>query len=386
MRVGITVNFSASIFSSGISQNAIYLANVYQEIGWESVLLTNQESEKSAAVSEMESVGLDIKSMPLVDSIDKHFDVVISLGLTISNEIANRFRDTNPNVKFVAYKCGNEFFTLTETVLFGAHQNHQRSTTIPFDDVKPDQIWSIPQMENTNLHFYQYTQRGQRNATVVPFIWSPITIEKFQQTQGYGNWSKRDTKRIAVCEANINVQKHMLYPIITASRYLEDGHQLDLLNLYSTNRFQENKDLIGFIRSGHKDLLSKVKVYGRRVITTILAEESDLILSWQMENNLNYLYLDAAWLGYPVVHNANLCQDVGYYYESNDAEQAVDQLVNAFENHNEDYLEAQRSIISRYTKKNPQLLEDYKNLTIDLVNGKFSRKKYDWKTNSISDR
>jgi hypothetical protein len=33
--------------------------------------------------------------------------------------------------------------------------------------------------------------------------------------------------------------------------------------------------------------------------------------------------LDAAFLGYPVLHNASLCKDLGYYYENGDTKQLI---------------------------------------------------------------
>jgi hypothetical protein len=57
-------------------------------------------------------------------------------------------------------------------------------------------------------------------------------------------------------------------------------------------------------------------------IPTFLAENTDIVISHQMENPLNYFYLEVCWQGYPLVHNASLCDDLGYYYRDNDAEAA----------------------------------------------------------------
>ena len=42
------------------------------------------------------------------------------------------------------------------------------------------------------------------------------------------------------------------------------------------------------------------------------------ILSWQWQNELNFLYLDALHAHYPLVHNSPYFKDCGYYYEQND--------------------------------------------------------------------
>jgi hypothetical protein len=40
----------------------------------------------------------------------------------------------------------------------------------------------------------------------------------------------------------------------------------------------------------------------------------DIAVSHQWENPLNYLYFDLAWMDWPIVHNAHLCKDIGYFY------------------------------------------------------------------------
>ena len=77
----------------------------------------------------------------------------------------------------------------------------------------------------------------------------------------------------------------------------------------------------------------------------------------------------------------------GYqYYEIFNNESANEALNNVFNNHNDDkdYRDRMRKNISRYTVENNNLISDYNMLLEDLVNGKFTRRKYDWKTNSIS--
>jgi hypothetical protein len=60
---------------------------------------------------------------------------------------------------------------------------------------------------------------------------------------------------------------------------------------------------------------------------------ADFVVSHQIENNLNYLWLELAWMGWPVIHNGSLCKDVGYYYEGFDFDMAVNVLNDAILNH-----------------------------------------------------
>jgi len=91
-------------------------------------------------------------------------------------------------------------------------------------------------------------------------------------------------------------------------------------------------------------------------------------------------------MGFPVIHNGSLCQDIGYYYDEFNIPKAVDQLKNAIDNHNQDYnyMSRNREIIERYTHKNKKLKEQYKMLIENVLNNTFKKYSYDWKTNTIS--
>ena len=96
---------------------------------------------------------------------------------------------------------------------------------------------------------------------------------------------------------------------------------------------------------------------------------ADVVVSHQWENNLNYLYFDLAWMGWPIVHNGSLCKDVGYYYEQFNYEEGGDVLLNVILNHDNDidvYVKKNREAIDKYLTTNKELQEKYINLINDL--------------------
>ena len=100
-----------------------------------------------------------------------------------------------------------------------------------------------------------------------------------------------------------------------------------------------------------------------------MANHADIAVSHQLENPLNYLYLDLAWMGWPVVHNAHLCKDVGYYYEGFNYEEGGNVLLDVINNHDknaDEYLKRNREIIDRYLPINKKLQESYKILIDNL--------------------
>jgi hypothetical protein len=385
MKIGITINLGQhSIWSSGINQNAIYLSMLLNSInGFESIMIGQIPDNDNGSIKEVEAIqrAHGLKLIDLEKSYNIKFDVIIGLGLAVNGYMHSRYLSKNRNMKYVSYKCGNDFITDMETILFEAHGD--RINIKNHDLPKPDQIWSIPQMENTNLDYYSFLL-NQPKATVVPFVWEPIAIESFCTEINLSEYNKEPIQKIAVMEPNISVFKNCIFPIMVADK-LYESLNLEKLILIGADRIKNNARFLNLIRRSRLAIDGKITADKRYPTGNVLKSMSNLVLSWQWENALNYLYLDIAWMGYPVIHNAHLCKDVGYYYEGFNVNEASNILQNAILNHanNADYLKHNRTIISRYTSKNKELVNQYAVLIKNLVEDKFIKYSYDSKNNSI---
>jgi hypothetical protein len=110
----------------------------------------------------------------------------------------------------------------------------------------------------------------------------------------------------------------------------------------------------------------------------------DIVICHQLLNPLNYLYLDLVYMGYPVLHNAYMCKDVGYYYDGSDTIGGSKQLNWILENHDnniEEYAERNKKILERYHSDNPSLIETYDKLIHNLFNEGNKGLSYDMMSN-----
>jgi Protein of unknown function (DUF2827) len=101
-----------------------------------------------------------------------------------------------------------------------------------------------------------------------------------------------------------------------------------------------------------------------------LSARADIVISHQWENPLNYFYLEVSWLGYPLIHNAHLVPDLGYFYKDNDVQAGAAKLLQALEHHDsefETYRARQRHAISRFLPSNPMLVASYESLLQRLM-------------------
>lgn len=388
MKVGITLDISrGSLFTSGINQNALYLALLFQKGGHESFLIYSKRQKEGNSFNQIKELELgNVKLITFEDVVKEKLDIAISLGITIEKNMAQSFRSHNPNIKFISYKCGNEFLVDAETYLYNTHESRaELRKTI--DPVVPDAIWSIPQMENTNLQYYSFLQ-GTDNSTVVPFVWDPLSIEYSSKKMGGVEYNGRKINRIAIMEPNISMMKFCIPPSIVADRVFKNHKDIEIekLMLIGANAVKDNTRFKSLIARMELFKHKKMSADGRHSTPYILQNWAQIVLSWQWENALNYLYFDVAWMGYPIVHNAHLCRDIGYYYEGFNYEQGEVVLADAMRSHstNKDYMSQEREKIKRYTRENLRLVEQYNQLLDDVVNDNFKRQQYHWETNEVS--
>ena len=130
----------------------------------------------------------------------------------------------------------------------------------------------------------------------------------------------------------------------------------------------------------------KLKYVGRTPISVFLSMSTDIVLSHQWENPLNYAYLDAIYYGYPLVHNADMVKDAGYYYNGFDVSGGAEQLKYALEEHDnnlEEYSNKNKSALNRYLSTNPDVVDTYRKLIENLFKPGSHKMSYNynWKTN-----
>jgi len=379
--IAITINLLNGLWTSGVNQNAIYLAELLKKIGYEVTLLYEGNEEKVKTYKYIQT----LNPIPLSKCNSKRFDLLITVGVMPNQSHIDAMKLINNNIKVVVYKCGNEFFSDMENILFNAHEN--RENYYKQDLIIPDQIWSIPQMEETNLFYYAHHHK-QEKATVVPFIWNPTAIEDFENRTEYKKYDGKDIKNIGVLEPNISVFKNLLFPIISLSKTFDElgKNKLESVSIMAGQKLSTNKTLIEIVK--RTNLFKEKSIFFEKRYPTLLTLNKfvDGVFSWQMHNALNYIYLDLAWMGYPIIHNGYMCKDVGYFYEGFDLQASVDLTKYVLENHkkNKSYMIKNRQIISRYTSNNIKLLEQYKELVEDVLSDRFKKRIYNSTNNTIS--
>lgn len=369
MKVGVTLAARDKIvdyYTNGIQQNTLYLVEAFRLAGLEAHLVVQDDAKLDLKMKEGLNIHPDIRVTHESNMFSIGFDIIIQMGLTIS--VANLVKLRDAGTKLVAYMCGNEFFITTENILYHTDRNPIQQSVQLYKAGQTGiftEIWSIPQMMNPCSKFWTTLYRTP--VIEAPFVWSPNLLRKVGSETNHA-YTKRDKHtRLAIMEPNISFMKHFLPALLVCENAYRQGAEIDHVFLTNVKKTDPKKGL-NIPQINH--LVSALDLQMVRKALSIelrynslyfTHKHADAVVSWQMENNLNYLYLDLAWTGWPIIHNANLCPDVGYYYEGFDYEEGGRVLKAALEGHgsNGEYLERNRAVIDRYLPTNAALQARY---------------------------
>ena len=369
LKIGITLGLKdnkESIWTNGIKQNVLMLTRLLKNSSnnYEVTLLNTIEVDWTERPSYLN--GIDIRTFK--DSF-MEMDMIIVMGAQISNDDIKKFKESG-NKKVVSYKCGNNYVITMENILF---KEDDPGKIHQFED-SYDEVWYIPQQDEVNRGYYHTLYRT--NSLIVPFIWhnqylleALTDIEKgFQSGQfkkDYRYSIGKEKKRIGVMEPNLNIVKFALIPtMITEESYRgEIGKKhIEKLMLTNSEKIGKNKEFLGMVSTFDLYKDNKITSESRYQTAFILSQHIDVLLCHQILNPLNYIYLDAAYMGYPVLHNAPMCKDLGYYYEGSDTVDGAAKLDYILTEHDKNidaYNDRNDKVLMRYYADNPKLVKTY---------------------------
>jgi hypothetical protein len=366
LKIGITIGLFAedeSLWTNGIKQNALFLAKLFKTspLGHRVVLLNTTGVRITPSLPwSLE----DFPTEPLGDgALD--FDIVFELGGQISADQTEALK--RRGARLVSYGCASEYVQNIEAMIF-----RRPLWDSIFVNPRFDALWIIPQAAETSLWFLQTLRR--RPARVVPFVWDPMALEAAAGGLPHaGEYRPHGSpKRLAVIEPNIDVLKFCLYPLFIAERaYRATPGAISFLHVTNADVLvREDREFAGVARQLDIVRDGKASFVGRFGTPQFLSDHTDIVISHQWGSPLNYLYFEVCWQGYPLVHNAHLCPELGYYYRENDIDEGGRVLVEVLARHDEaweTYRERQRRLLRRFMASNPQLAATYDELMFALL-------------------
>jgi hypothetical protein len=363
-KIGITLDLPKEIvdlFTNGIRQNAIFFYRLLKNIGKYDIYFIFKNINGNILVDKMKF------DYVLEENIlNANFDIIFTFGYMFSTELYLVTKDLG--TRHIFYNCGNIFIRDSETTLF-------KDTKLTVSEYQRyniyDECWNIPQMTNTNQYYLKTLLRC--NTIEVPFIWSP----EFIDSEKHKYIKRSESKSIAIFEPNLGIMKWSFPAVLICENAYRDPKITDKIkHIYVTN--MESKNSNNSFKTNFNNLVTsldlkkdnKLSIESRYNSLYFMSKYTDIVVSHTWENWLNYLYLDLAWMGWPIVHNGKLCKEVGYYYDEFNYEMGGNALKDAISNHDEnadEYLLRNRLYIQKYLPTNKALKKHYEDLITNFL-------------------
>lgn len=333
--IGIVIHSNALLFSNGITQNAYFIYQCLTHIGYNCRFLCNESNP----------VPFSHDKIPLYSMYDPLFDpdmylLIMTVTRPISRELYLRFHELK--IRVVSVNCGNHFMQDQEDFVRGARGGSFNGKAETFDE-----IWTLPSYKQFSVYMETLTKVPVFST---PHLWHHCILEKraeklskvtikdlmYDITKHSSSPPKLD---IIIMEPNLAFFKNAWLPII-ASESLFMKHPEVVNNVFVFN-FPERPDTYSMIKT--LSLGNKLRPFQRLEMDEILVYFSKsgtipIFLSHQTNNQLNYLYYELLYFGFPLVHNSEMLDGCGYYYADNNIEMCVESIMKAFKMHNKTHI------------------------------------------------
>lgn len=368
LKVGVTIfirNGQQSLWENGIFQNCFFMMMLLNRSPVvELAYLVNGGDGKV----EEASAFLALAPAPVIDldTAMNELDVIIELSAQLNPDWARGFRAKGGRV--IGMRVANDYVIDVERMIFNRPQGMLVAGT-PYD-----MIWTLPAFERTCFDYYKTTLRAPVRS--MQHLWSPVLLEHSVQAlspaRTFGYVPGRKRWRLAIFEPNICMVKTSHIPMLAADlAHRQNPGLIEYLRVYNTLHLKEHATFVGFARS--LDLVSHgIATFEARFATyEVMAVQADAIVAHHWENGQNYLYYEALYGGYPLIHNSKFIGTCGYFYPDFDCKEGALALCQAYAEHDErlsDYRRNAQAFLSTLDPESERNVADYSAALVSLFN------------------
>jgi hypothetical protein len=354
MNILLTISLDKGLYCNGLQQNIIFLAEMLRNMGHKCFLAVCHDVEK--CIDPPRDIIIlhsdEIKDLPKVD-------YVLQTGWLISKSCLQSIKDKNLRCKNIHIHYGNRLLADVEQCKWD---------NICISPESVDEVWVSPHYEFSFSYFKTFYKT--QKVFELPYIWDPKFIkchEKIWNKKGLSCfYNPKQNKRIAILEPNLNMTKNCIPSIFIVEQLMTEHKDLfEELNVYCASSIMNKKYFKSLMWCLDITKQQKIKFAPRKPVSEIFSHESNVVLSHQLLNGLNYTYLEALYFNIPLVHNSEYIRDAGYFYPEYDTVLGAKALHKALACHDDNidvYKERSREVIDRYSPKNDLVIQKYKKL------------------------
>lgn len=365
IKIGITAGAEAdayhTLWANGLGQNIAYLALLLQRLDIvDSVSIISCPEAESHPIAKI--FGLQTISM---DYAVANLDIVIEMGI----------RAAQPHQIEALRKRGGKTVTYIAGNTMVMNLEGLAGRTEFTDWVNPlgwDAAWVTPQHWHTNRAYITLTR--SKNTRLAPHIWDPICLNQSAFETGRNIFYRApETKAwsLGCFDPNVNVVKTFHLPLLaTENAYRARPDLIENITLFCTKKIEHTAHVAEFFASLDLGQKGKIIAESRYRLLDMLGKRVNAVVAHQWQNNLNYVYWEVLYLGWPLIHNSIEFADVGYYFPEFDPIKGGQAMVEGLENHDElrvKQADAIRQTLWRFSIENPKVRAIYSELIEEVL-------------------
>jgi hypothetical protein len=324
MRIGISIltHTGHNVWNSGIGQNVYHLACLLERIPFvERVVLLNCGDQDNPP-GDSGDIGRRFPLIALREATDA-IDIAVEMSGGLDTEWVARFRARGGKIAF--HICGQPYAALIEPPIF------KRSGFFS-DAERCDEVWLLPK----DRPFTAMLRSLYRCPVFeLPYLWSPVfledTIVRARQDGlqfGYRPGTLASSAAVpAIFEPNVSPIKMGIIPFMICEEIeRSDPAALGHVHFLNGKHMAEQLSFVFLVENSELYKAGKLSIGARDYFSFVMARGANVVVSHQLDCPQNYLYLDAIYGGYPLIHNSEFFSDIGYYYPKSDIQAGADML------------------------------------------------------------
>jgi hypothetical protein len=358
LRVGITLAIregAQSIWENGIFQNCAFLVQLFKlSPAVEDAVLINTTPHQPADGLQLGHAGVRLIGL---EEAAQTLDVAIEMSAMLPEDWNSAFRAGGGRTAWM--RVGNDYVIDIERAI------HNKPSAALCSEKVYDTIWTLPEYEHSCTDYFALTTRAP--VRIVPHLWTPLFFQKGVDTlppdKPWGYRPGRTTWRVCSFEPNLCMVKTSLIPLLVCEEaYRNNPAFLDNMKVCNTLVVKDDMQFASMARTLDVVNHGLATFEGRFAVYEFMAYHGDCIVSHHWENGQNYLYYEALYGGYPLVHNSEFIKGCGYYYPHFDCQAGGQALLRAFMEHDRRLDDEKRStaaLLHSLDVTNPHNIEVY---------------------------
>lgn len=348
LKVGVSIFIrkgEQSLWENGVYQNCLFLVMLLMRSPRvaSTVLVAGGGDGGPADASRF----LADSPVPIIDmaTAAQELDLMIEMSAQLAREWSVAFKARGG--KIVSMRVGNDYVIDIERMIF------DKPHGMLVSGAPCDEVWTLPEYEASCKPYFASTFRAP--VRLMPHLWSPMVLDKAMDRAGgsqrFAYEPGRKRWRVAIFEPNICMVKTSFIPMLGCeAAHRAQPRLLEHVRVYNSFHLKDKPLFIGFAQSLDIVQHGLASFEGRFPLYQVMPGKIDAVFAHHWENAQNYLYYEALYGGYPLVHNSHLIGDCGYRYEGFDCEEGGRALQRAFATHDADlpaYRERARRLIAK---------------------------------------